>query len=74
MSQNYPNPFNPSTTIEFALKEDEFTTLKVFDITGREVATLVNEKMRAGHHSVSYFNPDLASGIYVYQIKSKDFV
>lgn len=72
--QNYPNPFNPSTTIEFDLKEDGFTTLKVFDITGREVKTLINGKMRAGHHTVNYFAPGIASGVYFYQIKSKDFV
>jgi hypothetical protein len=72
--QNYPNPFNPSTTIKFALKEDGFSTLKVFDITGREVETLVNKKMKAGYFSINYFNPGLASGVYIYQIRSKDFV
>jgi hypothetical protein len=72
--QNYPNPFNPSTTIEFSLKEDGFTTLKVFDITGREVETLVNQRMKAGAHHINYFNPNLATGIYFYRIKSGDFV
>lgn len=72
--RNYPNPFNPSTTIGFSLEEDGFTTVKIFDINGREIATLLNEKIRAGYHTISYTNSGLASGVYIYQLKSKDFV
>jgi len=72
--QNYPNPFNPSTTIEFSLEEDGFTTLKVFDITGREVETLISKKMNVGNYTINYFNPGFATGVYFYQLKSKDFV
>jgi len=72
--QNYPNPFNPTTTIKFALKEPGLTTLKVYDILGHEVATLVNKKMDSGYYEVILNNPLMASGVYIYQIKSGNFV
>jgi hypothetical protein len=69
MSQNYPNPFNPTTKIEFGLPKGEFVTLKVFDITGREVSTLVNMRMLAGKYSVTFENgKNLGSGIYFYRL------
>lgn len=67
---NYPNPFNPSTTIRFALPENSFVTLKVYDVLGKEVATLVNEERSAGYHGVQFNASQLASGIYFYQIQA----
>jgi hypothetical protein len=74
LSQNYPNPFNPSTTINFALKQSGKTTVKVYDITGRVVATLIDRQMEAGRYSVVFQLPNLASGVYFYKIESGDFV
>lgn len=70
--QNYPNPFNPTTTIEFTIPEGGQLTLKVFDLAGREVATLVNGELAAGvHHQVVFDASNLASGTYVAQLESK---
>jgi hypothetical protein len=74
LDQNYPNPFNPATTIRFALPRTEQVTLKIFDVRGREVATLVNEKMPAGEHSVNFNGQRLASGIYFYRLRAGEFV
>ncbi len=71
LSQNYPNPFNPSTEINFKLAESGFTTLKVYDMLGREVSTLVSENMTAGKHTVNFNASNLASGVYIYQLISK---
>jgi hypothetical protein len=78
LSQNYPNPFNPSTTIRFTTSELRFTTLKVYDVLGNEIATLVNEELPAGEYEVE-FNPissnlNLVSGIYFYQLKAGSFI
>ncbi|QQS35555.1 MAG: T9SS type A sorting domain-containing protein [Ignavibacteriales bacterium] len=70
LSQNYPNPFNPSTKISFSLPGREFVTLKVFDILGKEITTLVNEELDAGKYEVDFDGSDLSSGIYIYQFKS----
>ena len=70
---NYPNPFNPSTTIEFTLPKSEFTTLKVFNILGKEVATLVSNKLNQGNHTYTFDGKNLASGIYYYSIQAGDF-
>jgi predicted acyl esterase len=70
LGQNYPNPFNPSTTIEYSVPRNSFVTLKVYDITGKEVATLVNTETSAGNYSLN-FNADvyhLSSGIYFYKL------
>lgn len=76
--QNYPNPFNPSTSIEFNLPESGFVSIKVFDMLGREVATLVNETMDAGNHTVEFstdnINRELSSGVYIYQLETEHFV
>lgn len=74
LNQNYPNPFNPVTTIKFALKQDGFTTLTVYDMLGREVARLVNQEMRAGYHQVVFSDiGKLASGVYIYKLTSGNF-
>ena len=74
LSQNYPNPFNPSTTINFDLPMDGKVTLKVFDISGREVSALVNEFKTAGYYTISFNGNDLSSGIYIYTLVSNNVV
>jgi hypothetical protein len=76
LSQNYPNPFNPSTNIQYAISSRQFVTLKVFDVLGKEVATLVNEEKPAGMYNVEFRmqNLDLSSGIYFYQLKSGEYI
>jgi hypothetical protein len=74
LSQNYPNPFNPKTKIGFRLQVAGFTTLKVYDIFGREVATLVNEKLQAGEHAVEWNAEKLSSGIYFYRITTESSI
>ncbi len=77
ISQNYPNPFNPTTTIEFTLPKDSDVMLKVYNILGQEVSTLVNKQMKAGYHKVKFdassASGGLSSGIYLYKIQSGDF-
>jgi hypothetical protein len=68
LEQNYPNPFNPSTKIGFRIQVSGFTSLKVYDVTGREVATLVNEEMSPGAHEVTFNGAGLASGVYYYRL------
>jgi hypothetical protein len=68
LNQNYPNPFNPSTTIKFNVPEASNVTLRIYDIVGREVTTLVNNYFAAGYHSVSWNAGAMASGVYFYRI------
>ena len=68
LSQNYPNPFNPSTKISFELPMSGYTTLKVYDMLGREVAVLVDKELTSGSHSVNFNAANLASGTYIYQL------
>lgn len=68
LSQNYPNPFNPTTTINFELPKNGYTTLKVYDMLGNEVASLIDKEMTAGQHSVKFNAQNLASGTYLYQL------
>ena len=76
LSQNYPNPFNPSTRIQYAISSTQFVTLKVYDLLGREVATLVNEEKPAGSYNVEFRmqNLELSSGIYFYKLQAGSFV
>lgn len=73
LRQNYPNPFNPTTTIGYRIQNDGFVSLKVFDATGREVATLVNEVQQPGDHSVTFDARELASGVYLYRLTAGSF-
>jgi len=68
VSQNYPNPFNPTTKINFALPKSGLVSLKVYDITGKEVATLLNEVKNVGTYSVDFNAANLSSGIYFYKM------
>jgi Subtilase family/Secretion system C-terminal sorting domain len=73
LSQNYPNPFNPSTKINYELPKSNFVLLKIYNVLGKEVATLVNEKQNAGAYSVEFNGSNLSSGIYFYKIQSGEF-
>lgn len=73
LKQNYPNPFNPVTQIEFIIPGDEFVTLRVFDILGREVTVLLSENMKAGRHTVQFDGSKLSSGVYIYRIEAGRF-
>jgi hypothetical protein len=68
VDQNYPNPFNPSTVISYEIPNNSFVTLKVYDILGKEVATLVNEEKSSGIYRVTFDASHLPSGIYIYNI------
>ena len=74
LHQNYPNPFNPSTTIEFSIPYSSHVMLKIYDLLGKEVATLVNEELSMGQHKVNWNAHNLASGIYIYKIQVGEFV
>ena len=73
LKQNYPNPFNPLTTIEFNLPQNGFVTLKVFDVLGKAVITLVNGQVEAGKHKVDFDATGLNSGVYFYKIESGNY-
>lgn len=70
LSQNYPNPFNPSTTINFDMPKDGYVSLKVYNTSGKEVATLVNETKSAGYYTINFNASSLSSGIYYYRLES----
>ena len=73
LSQNYPNPFNPTTNIEFSLPQKSFVTLKVFDITGKEIAELVNENLSAGTFRYEFNAENIPSGLYFYKLETEKF-
>jgi len=73
LHQNYPNPFNPSTKIRFQIIEPGFTSLKVYDVLGNEVAELVNEELSAGEYEFEFNAVGLTSGIYFYQLKAGNY-
>ena len=68
---NYPNPFNPVTTIKFSIPETQQVTLKVYNLMGREVVTLVDQKLQAGYHTTKWHAGNMASGIYFYKLMSE---
>jgi len=74
LSQNYPNPFNPSTTIEFDLPKTSEVSLKVFNILGEKVATLLSGSLLSGSHSVEWDASNLASGVYLYRLQAGTYV
>jgi hypothetical protein len=74
LSQNYPNPFNPTTTIRFTISDLRFTILKVYDVLGNEVGTLVNEELQSGEYEVEFDAAGLTSGIYFYQLRVVNFI
>ena len=74
LSQNYPNPFNPATKIKYDIPISNYVTLKIYDVLGKEVASLVNEKQNAGSYTVDFFAGNLSSGVYFYRIKSGEFI
>jgi hypothetical protein len=74
LSQNFPNPFNPTTTIKFEIPERSFVALKVYDVLGNEIATLINEEKPAGSYEITFDGSDLTSGIYFYKIQAGSFV
>jgi Secretion system C-terminal sorting domain len=73
LSQNYPNPFNPLTKIEYSIPEVSFVQLKVYDILGNEVATLVNEEQSAGTYRADFSGSDLASGLYIAKLQAGNY-
>uniref|UniRef100_A0A832G1D2 T9SS type A sorting domain-containing protein n=1 Tax=Ignavibacterium album TaxID=591197 RepID=A0A832G1D2_9BACT len=74
LAQNYPNPFNPTTNISYSIKEAGFVSLKVYDVLGREVATLVNENQTPGVYTVPFNASNLSSGMYLYRLETGSFV
>jgi len=74
LEQNYPNPFNPTTIIKYQIPELSFVTIKIFDVLGSEVATLVNEEKPGGNYEVELDATNLSSGIYFYQLRVGDYV
>jgi len=79
LSQNYPNPFNPSTSIQYSIASRQFVTLKVYNVLGKEVATLVSEEKPAGSYEVEFNSVktlhamSLPSGVYFYQLRAGDY-
>ncbi|MCX6174130.1 MAG: T9SS type A sorting domain-containing protein [Ignavibacteriales bacterium] len=73
LGQNYPNPFNPSSTISFAIPKSSHVSIKVYDLLGKEMKTLVDKELLAGNHEISFNGSVLPSGIYFYKIRAGDF-
>ncbi len=71
--QNYPNPFNPVTTITYQIPKEGLVTLKIYDILGKEVTTLINEEKQAGKYSIDFNASKLSSGVYLYELRSNKY-
>ncbi|MFQ5627130.1 MAG: T9SS type A sorting domain-containing protein, partial [bacterium] len=74
LEQNYPNPFNPTTTISYSIAQLDFVKLKIYDLLGREVRTLVDKNQEAGTYTINLDASRLASGVYFYKLQTKNFV
>jgi len=74
LNQNFPNPFNPTTSIKFEIKNSSITELKIFDALGREVETLINERLKPGTYSLTFEGSKFTSGVYFYRLTADDFV
>ncbi|RJP64833.1 MAG: T9SS C-terminal target domain-containing protein [Ignavibacteriales bacterium] len=74
LKQNFPNPFNPSTKIQYSIKEDGNVSLKIYNILGQEVFSLLNEYKKAGFYEINFNASKLVSGVYIYQIQSGSFI
>ncbi|MGA2667548.1 MAG: M14 family zinc carboxypeptidase [Ignavibacteria bacterium] len=74
LGQNYPNPFNPATNIKFQLPRSEFVTITIYDVLGKKVATLLNERKNPGYYDVSFDGTNYASGMYFYKIEAGNFI
>jgi N-acetylmuramoyl-L-alanine amidase len=74
LEQNYPNPFNPSTQIKFGIPQSGIVKLEIYNLLGQKIATLINEEMNSGYHSVNFYGKELSSGIYIYTLSVNDFV
>jgi hypothetical protein len=74
LTQNYPNPFNPSTKIKYSIPQSSQVTIKVFDILGNEIETLVNEDKPAGTYELTWYAEQLPSGIYFYKLQAGNFI
>ena len=74
ISNNYPNPFNPSTKIKYSLPQTSNVVIKVFDILGNEIETLVNEEKQTGTYEITWYTENLPSGIYFYRIQAGNFI
>lgn len=74
LSQNYPNPFNPSTSIQYAISSKQFVTLKIYDLLGREVSTLINREIGPGNYTIKFDAGSLPSGVYFYRLKAGSFI
>jgi len=73
LAQNYPNPFNPSTVIRYSVSSAQLVTLKIYDVLGREVATLVNEEKPSGNYEVEFNASKFSSGIYFYTLTAGEY-
>ncbi len=73
LEQNYPNPFNPSTTISYSIPASQNVALKIFDMNGKEVRTLVDKHQSAGSYTVEFNGADLSSGMYFYRLQTSSF-
>ena len=74
LSQNYPNPFNPATKINYELRVTNYVSIKVYDLLGNEISSLVNKKQNAGKYEIEFDGSNLSSGVYFYKIVSGDFI
>ncbi|MGB5287393.1 MAG: T9SS type A sorting domain-containing protein, partial [Ignavibacteriaceae bacterium] len=72
--QNYPNPFNPSTTLSFVIGQPSFVSLKIYDVLGNEIATLVDEYKPAGKYEITFDASGLSSSVYIYQLSAENYL